>query len=175
MPAIDFTTALGQLLCDGALRDALAADPRAVAARLNLRESDHAALVQLVPADLEFQAGVLIRKRLNLVCRIVPETCQMLGDETWPVFHAYARSHWPARKQSAAHDAQGFCRHVQQHQPDCLCEAEWNRLRFAFSAHRFAIHFIHRQPSRHQSKRGLQLLVRFGRQRWWETIFYLRL
>ena len=175
MPAIDFTTAFGQLLCDGAMRDALATDPRAVAVRLNLRESDRAALAQLVPADLEFQADVLLRKRFNLVRRIVPETCGLLGAESWPVFHAYARTHWPAREQSAAHDAHDFCRHLQQRQPDSLCEAELNRLRFVFSSNRFAFHFIRRPHSCHQTKWALQLLLRFDRQRWRETVFCLRL
>lgn len=175
MPPIDFTTALGQLLCDGALRDALAADPRAVAARLNLCESDCAALAQLVPADLEFQADVLIRKRFNLVRRIVPETCRLLGAETWPVFHAYARTHWLRREQSPAHDAQGFCCHLQQHQSDGLCEAEWNRLRFILSPARFACHFIRRPPARNQTKHAMQLFLRLGRRRWREMIFSLRL
>ena len=175
MPAIDFITALGALLRDGALRDVLAADPRAAAARLNLRESDRAALAQLVPADLEFQADVLLRKRFNLVRRIIPETCRLLGAEMWPAFHAYARVNWPPRERAAAHDAHDFCRHLQRHHPDCVCEAEWNRLRFVHAESRFALHWIRRQPTRHQSKHAVQLLLRLGQRRWREIIFYLRL
>lgn len=171
MPAIDFITAFGRLLRDGVMRDALAVNPRALAAQLNLCESDCAALAQLIPADLEFQACVLIRKRLDIVRRIIPETCRLLGAETWPVFHAYARTRWPSGEPSAAHDAHGFCCHLQQHQPDSLCDAERNRLRFACSQNRFALHFIRRN----QSKSALQLFLRFGPQRWRETTFYFRL
>jgi hypothetical protein len=173
VPSIDFITALGQLLSDGALRDALAADPQAVAARLNLRESDHAALVQLVPADLEFQANVLMRKRFNLVSQYIPETCRSLGAETWPLFQAYARRHGLARESSAASDAHDFCQELRQHRPGGVSQAEWNRLSFAFSQRRFALHLIRRRPARWQSQRALQLFLRLGRQHWREMTFYV--
>lgn len=172
MPPIDFITALGQLLSDGALRDALAADPHAVAARLDLRESDRAALVQLVPADLEFQADVLMRKRLNVVRHIIPETCRALGSETWPLFRAYARHHALARESSAASDAHDFCRDLHQHRPSDLCQGEWNRLRFAFSRRRFALHLIRRRAVRWQSRHALQFFLRLG-QHWREMTFYV--
>lgn len=175
MVAIDFITAFGRLLRDGAMRDAFAANPRALAAQLNLCASDCAALSQLIPADLEFQAGVLIRKRLDSVRRIIPETCRLLGAETWPTFHAYARTSWPPREHSAAHDAHGFCRHLQHHQPNSLCEAELNRLRFVLSQDRFSIHFIRHKGKRNKSQPALQLILRFGRQRWREITFYFRL
>ncbi len=175
MPATDFITALGRLLRDGALRDALAANPRSLAAQLDLCERDWAALEQLIPADLEFQARVLLGKRCDIIRRIIPETCRRLGAETWPVFHAYARTNWPTREPSAAHDAHGFCRHLQQHQPDSLCEAELNRLRFALSQKRFALHFIRRRPPRNQPRPALQLFFRLDRQHWRETTIYCRL
>jgi hypothetical protein len=175
VPATDFITALGRLLRDGALRDALAANPDAVAAQLNLRPGDAAALAQLVPADLEFQARVLLGKRCDLVRRIIPESCRRLGGETWPVFHAYARTNWPTREPSAAHDAHGFCRHLQQHQPDSLCRAELNRLRFALSQKRFALHFIRRRPPHNQPRPALQLFFRLDRRHWRETTIYCRL
>ena len=171
VPAVDFITAFGRLLLDGVMRDALAANPRAMAAQLNLCESDCAALAQLIPADLEFQARVLIRKRLDIVRRIIPETCRLLGTETWMAFHAYARTRWPSGEQSAAHDAHGFCCHLQRHRPDSLCDAERNRLCFAFSQDRFALHFIRRK----QTKSALQFFLRFGPQCWRETTFYFRL
>lgn len=175
MAALDFITAFGRLLRDGAMRDALAANPSALAAQLNLRDGDYAALMQLIPADLEFQAGVLLRKRLDIVCRIVPETCRLLGAETWPVFHAYARTNWPIGEQTAAKDAHGFCRHLKQHRPDFLCEAELNRLRFALSQDRFAFHFIRRKQTRGQTKPALQICLRFKRHLWRETTLYFRL
>ena len=67
MAAIDFITALGRVLQDGALRDAFALDPLALARRLDLRERDQPLFLQLDPADLEFQARVLVRKRFVLV------------------------------------------------------------------------------------------------------------
>lgn len=175
MPATDFINALGRLLRDGALRDALATNPYAVAAHLKLRDGDAAALAQLIPAELEFQAGVLIRKRLDLVCRILPETCRRLGAETWPVYLAYARTCWPKREQSATHDAHGFCRHLQQHQPDCLCPAEVNRLRFAVSSKRFALHIIRRRPPPPRTQPILQLFFRLDQQGWRETTVSFRL
>jgi hypothetical protein len=175
VPAIDFITAFGRLLRDGAMRDALAANPHDLLAQLNLRERDRAALAQIIPADLEFQARVLLRKRFDMVRRIVPETCRLLGAETWPVFHAYARTHWLAPGQSAAHDAHGFCLHLQHHQPDSLCEAELNRLRFTFSQDRFAFHFIGRKLTRNQTKPAFQIILRFNRQRWREIVIYFRL
>lgn len=169
MAAVDFITALGRLLRDGAMRDAFAANPHALTAQLNLRESDCSALARLIPADLEFQARVLLRKRLDIVHRILPETCRLLDVEVWPVFHAYARSSWPANGQSAAHDAYGFCRHLQQHQPNALCVAELNRLHFALSRRRLALHLI----TRNKSKPALQILLRLGRWRWREmTLFF---
>ena len=175
MAAIDFMTVFGRLLRDGAMRDAFAANPHALVAQLNLRESDCAALAQLIPADLEFQACVLIRKRLDIVRRIIPETCRALDAEMWPVFKAYARTTWPTSGQSAAYDAHGFCRHLQQHQPDALCEAELNRLRFALSRCRFALHFIRRECTRNESKPALQVFWRSGQRCWREMTFYFKL
>ncbi len=175
MATVDFITAFGRLLRDGAMRDAFAANPHALAAQLNLRESDCAALAQLIPADLEFQARVLIRKRLDLVQRIIPETCRLLASETWSVFQAYARANWPTSGQSAAHDAHGFCRHLQQHQPDALCKAELNRLRFVLSRRPFGLHFIRRKCTRNESKPALQVFLRFGRRRWREITCYFKL
>ena len=175
MAAVDFITAFGRLLRDGAMRDDFAANPSAVALRLDLTEGDCAALTQLIPADLEFQARILIRKRLDIVHRIIPETCRALDAEAWSVFHAYARTTWPTSGQSAAHDAHGFCRLLQQHQPDALCEVELNRVRFALSRRRFVLHFIHRKSTRNESKPALQVFWRFGQRRWREITFYFKL
>ena len=175
MQAADFITVFGRLLRDGVMRDAFAADARALAAQLNLREQDYEALAQLVPADLEFQANVLLGKRFEVVGRMIPETCRRLGAEAWPVFRAYGRTHWPASEQSATHDAHDFCRHLQQQQPNPNCKAEVNRLRFALSETRFAVHFIARERLGNRATPALQLLFRFRRQRWRETMIYCRL
>ena len=83
---IDFVTALGRVLHDGSLRDAFVADPVAFVRGLGLAEADRDRFLRLVPADLEFQARVLLRKRFVLVRDILPRTCENLGDEAWPEF-----------------------------------------------------------------------------------------
>lgn len=88
--AIDFTTAFGRLLRDGALRDAFARNREITVAAMPVREHDRPALAQLNSEDLEFQATVLLRKRFGEVRRHLPLTIERLGDESWTAFHRYA-------------------------------------------------------------------------------------
>jgi len=90
--AIDFITAFGRLLRDGNLRDVFALNPQHAGRQIYLRESDLPAWLQLDPADVEFQAEVLLRKRLDLVKWFAPETCRRLDKKLWPVFRQFARS-----------------------------------------------------------------------------------
>ncbi|MEO6036632.1 MAG: hypothetical protein ABIQ35_15385 [Verrucomicrobiota bacterium] len=175
MSAIDFITAFGQLLRDGSLRDAFAANPQMVAAQMNLRNDDLPALLQLIPEDLEFQARVLLSKRLDVVRRIVPETCRRLAATEWPAFHAYARSHWPNEADAIGRDAHNFCRHLKQANLQSICQAEWNRLEFAFSERRFAIHHVERRITDNKSKTSFQIFLRTRRPRWHEIRFYFGL
>lgn len=170
MAATDFITALARLLRDGALRDAFAADRRAVARQLELQGADQAAFLRLDPADLEHQAKVLLRKRLDLVREIIPETCRRLGPDEWPAFHAYARQAWPP---DAAADAQAFCEQLRAAKDSRLSVVEWNRMKFASSTRRIALHRVAAPDAVDGSKRSFQILLRTGRRRWRE--FQLRL
>lgn len=172
MAAIDFITVLGRLLRDGALRDAFATNPQAVAAQLDVRASDRAALLDLVPEDLEFQARVLLRKRLDAVRRVIPQTCRGLDAQAWPTFLDYARTTWPSGDDLTARDAFGFCRHLEQRHPGALCEAEWHRLRFALSKQRFAIHRVRWRTKQGKARPALQFFLRPGPSRWREWVIY---
>jgi hypothetical protein len=169
---IDFITALGRLLRDGLLRDAFHADPRAVAAQMDLRESDRDAFVRLNPEDLEFQAGVLIRKRFDTVQKFTPETFRRLGCEAWPRFSKYARSYWPAEKDSITKDAYEFCRNLLHGHQEFLCEAEWNRFQFIFGRRRFAVFCVRGILIRHKRRTVLQVFVRSSA-RWHERLFFM--
>jgi len=171
--AIDFITALGRLLRDGTLRDALANHPHAVAAQLDIRASDRAALLELAPADLEFQACVLLRKRLDAVRRVVPHTCRELDTQAWPTFLLYARTTWPEGANPIAQDACGFCRYLQQRNPGSLCAAEWNRLQFAQSNQRFAMHRVRWRTKQGKPRSALQLLLQPSPAWWREWVIYL--
>src|SRR5258708_6828653 len=92
--ATDFFTAFCRLLRDGKLRDVFAVNPQAAAEQVKLRLADCPAWLQLVPEDVEFQAIVLLRKRLDLVKYFVPETSRQLGEKLWPAFYTYARVSW---------------------------------------------------------------------------------
>lgn len=167
MPALDFITALGRLLHDGALRDAFAADPRGLMQRLGVGEADRAMLLQLSPADLEFQARVLLRKRFDLVRRALPRTCAALGEIAWPEFFQFARSRPAADAKPFGADAVGFCEHVRLTRMGCVCQMERARVRFAGGRRRFAVH-LGRGPVLH-------VFLRRRNARWQEWTLFLRL
>ena len=114
MTEIDFITAFGRLLRDGKLRDLFAASPQAAAVQVRLQRTDWPAWQQLVPADVEFQATVLLRKRLDLVKFFAPETCRRMGGQLWSAFHDFARAGWPAEGSAKISDAFLFCRHLRR-------------------------------------------------------------
>ena len=172
MAAVDFITALGRLLRDGALRDALAAQPRAVAAQLGVLASDRAALLELDQEDLEFQARVLLRKRLDAVRRVIPQTCRQLDTQAWPNFLRYARTTWADGENPTAQDAFGFCRFLEQRNASALCPAEWHRLQFALSKQRFAIHRVRWRTKQGKTRPALQFLLRPAPNRWREWLIY---
>jgi hypothetical protein len=134
--AIDFVTALGRLLRDRALRDAFAADPLATATRLGLRASDQPAFARLIPAELEFQAEVLLRKRFDSVRRVLPNTCRGLSRDGWREFHHYSQATGVASR----NDSHGFCEYLTRTRPAALCPLERNRCRFVRSGRRWAVH-----------------------------------
>jgi hypothetical protein len=172
---IDFITALGRLLRDGTLRDAFAASPEAVATQINLRQSDCPAFLQLVPEDLEFQARILLRKRLEQVRPLLPETVWRLGEHCWPQFLAYALTNWPDDSRAALQDAFQFCQCLRQPHPQWVCPSEWNRLRFALSGKHLSFQVLGRQSIRGKWRPQLQIFFRGRTPRWREWVFHLGL
>ena len=170
MVAIDFVTALGRVLHDGALRDAFAADPAAFVGSLGLEGQDRAMFLRLAPADLEFQARVLLRKRFVLVRDLLPATCENLGADAWPEFARYGRVAAHGGKTQTAEDAFGFSRHLLAHRSQALCPAELNRCRFVQERRRAAFHIA--RPLDHAKRPALQVLCRIGRRRWREWTIY---
>jgi hypothetical protein len=169
----DFITAFARLLRDGKLRDAFAANPQAAARQVHLRAADLPAWLQLIPADVEFQAEVLLRKRLDLVKFFAPETCRQLGEKLWPTFRAFAREHWPPENAAKFSDASQFCERLKQQSPAAVTAAEWNRLRFAFSKRRLAFYAVRMPAARHRARRGLQFFLRGRGRPWREYFFYV--
>lgn len=165
MAAIDFITALGRMLQDGALRDAFATDPLALARRLGLRECDQSVFLQLVPTDLEFQARVLLRKRFDLVRQSLPRTCEELGNATWLEFQRYARMRWPAGEDHVTQDAFAFCQHLLQTRPASLCPLEWNRVQFVHGQRRLIVRWVKTMP-------GVQAFLRLPSGRWHEWLVW---
>jgi len=172
---IDFITALGRLLRDGNLRDAYAAQPDTVAARLDLRPEDRPAFRQLVPEDVEFQARILLRKRFDLVRRFLPDTERRLGEKAWPLFLDYARVNWPAEPRVVLRDAFQFCQRLREQQPSLVCQSEWNRLRFALSEKSFAIHWQLRGEAGGTVRPRVQIFYRGRSRRWREFGIMVRL
>lgn len=172
MAAIDFITALGRLLQDGALRDAFSKDRHALAERMNVADTDRTLFLQLVPADLEFQARVLLRKRFDLVRQRLPGTCQELdrggANASWEEFQSYGRTQMPTAKDPGAEDILGFCRHLQTSHPQALCPEEFNRVHFAYSHRPGALHLVKRMLVRGRRHGGLQIFLRYPSGRWHE-------
>ena len=169
MAELDFITAFARLLRDGPLRDAWAADPLTVTRQIGLAPLEWPAWLQLVPAQVEAQADVLLRKRLDLVRRQMPATCRNLESQLWSHFRAYARACWPPAQASAGWDAREFCRRLHDQQPNLVNQVEWHRLDFRQSQRKVAIHIVGLTFSRKRARPGVQLLWRkSGRCReWW--------
>ena len=175
MSAIDFQLAFGRLLRDGRLRDRFASEPALAASLLGVTAASAEILRALNGADLEFQARVLLRKRSELVQRLMPRTFAALDVRAWPVFLAYARTFWPEEPNAALRDAAGFCRHLERTEPGVLSDTERNRMRFALTRGRLAIHFVRDLPIRGRLRRGLQTLLRLRGDRLDERGLYLGL
>lgn len=175
MAEIDFITAFARLLRDGTLRDQFAEDALAAAKNIQLRLTDYPAWQQLVSADVEFQADVLLRKRLDAVKTFAPATCRRLGDTLWPVFREFARHHWPGEEDEKFLDAHQFCRALKQKQPDAVAGWEWNRFKFALSKSHVAFFLVKIPLAKNKSRRGIQLLTRNRSGRGREFFIYLGL
>lgn len=173
--ATDFITAFGRLLLDGNLRDMFAVNPQAAAEKVQLRPVDCPTWLRLVPEDVEFQANILLRKRLDLVKFFTPETCRQLGEKLWVAFRDYARVNWPPDGSAKISDSFHFCHHLKKQIPEVVVAAEWNRLDFAFSKQKTALHWIHTSAPNGSARRGLQFFFRGKDKRWLEFFFHLGL
>ncbi|MCX6954737.1 MAG: hypothetical protein NTV51_21485 [Verrucomicrobia bacterium] len=155
------------------MRDAFAVHAEAVAAEMNVRTGDRDSFLQLIPADLEFQATILLRKRFELVKRALPRTCRDLGEQAWPEFQRYARACWPSGARVIAQDALGFCAHLHPARNGVVCPLERQRARFVSESNRFAIRYV-RTPRMTGTVRGaLHVFVRHSPSRWHEWLLYV--
>lgn len=171
MHSIDFTTGLALLLRDGARRDQFRENARSVADEVNLRPEDRAAFVTLSPTELDTQADVLLRKRLDRVKRLVPQLCERLGSNLWKHFQAYARNQW---YDDGRRDALHFCDHLRLQDAQTVQNAELNRLRFLLGSRRLRVHFV-RDLGVGIGRCGLQIFRRVGQAGVCETRLYLAL
>ncbi len=120
---------------------------------LRVNEGDRPAVEALDAGEVEAQATVLLRKRLDAIRRWLPATLKTLEERAWPTFAAYARVGWPA---SPAEDARDFGRHLLRAIPAEVNNRELHRAEFAASGRRIAFRLLPRQGA-------LQLLFRSGR------------
>jgi len=172
---IDFITALARLLRDADLRAAFEVNPAAVLDQLGVTDAARAALGDLEPLELESQAQVLLRKRLETVRFLLPFTCASLGEKAWPAFASYGRTCWPSMPFMELRDADGFCASLKGTFPAAICASEWNRVRFALGKTRLAVYLVRDLPIGNRRRCGLQLLVREKRFSWHELQIYIAL
>jgi hypothetical protein len=164
---IDFTTALGALLRDGARRDSFRADAAGTAEQLNVCAEDRPALLTLCPAELEAQADVLLRKRLDRVKRLAPELCAALGARLWPWFRTYARVEW---QEDGCRDALRFIEHVRRCHGVAAARGECNRLGFRAGRSRIRIDWVRGLGAKARGRGGIQVLYRCADgavREWW--------
>jgi hypothetical protein len=155
MPA-DFTTVLGRLLADPALRAELRRDPGAVARAL---DADAAALHEIEIDDLERQAETLLDKRFHEVAKLLPLTVAGLGAAAPEVFREHALGHWPEGHRRHAADASAFGRFLEGRGLP-RSASELHRLRFAMGTGRLSLGFVADAWVGGRPRRALQLLYR---------------
>jgi hypothetical protein len=166
---IDFTTALGRLLRDDALRAKFSSDPAAVATELGVSRHDYEAFVALSANQIERQALALLQKRYHDVRKFARVTCNRLGTTAWSTFVVYAQSHWPTGHNRHLRDALAFCERTVNR-----CGCELNRLQFALGKRRFAFHPVKDLPINARLHPALQILSRSRRGNITERAIFLR-
>jgi hypothetical protein len=171
--ATDFITIFGRLLHDGRLRDDFASEPAIFSRQFGLDEADQDALMRLSPADLEFQASILLRKRFEQIMNFMPHTTSLMGDGAWPMFLTYGRATLLKGTPGALDDAARYCRHCANTFPGSVSQGELNRLNFAVENRRLAVHLVRDLQLRGRGRSGFQIFVRTGFNRWREMILYL--
>jgi len=159
--ADDFATALARLLQDGALRDRFALDPRGVSSEMGLSEEDSYALSALPPGDLEYQAEILLGKRLETLRPFLSRTLTALGEDAFPVFRLYARKNRPAGLFcQQRYDALAFVEFLTAQRPWAVSLADLRRLRFLQGYRHLALHFLDDEEIRGRRRHGLRIFFR---------------
>lgn len=166
--APDFTSLLGRLLSDAALRAELSADPLALSRRLRLSAETSALLAQLDPAQLEAQAALLLGKRLHEARKLLPHSFRRLEQELGcaalsTLFNAYAGQHWPADHRRHIEDALNLGALLASHPiralQRMLDRSEYNRLRFSVERRNFMLGLV-QIDERGKHSYAIQLLYR---------------
>jgi hypothetical protein len=165
----DFITAFGRLLRDGPLRDAFRREPQCALELLDVEPSGRTALLAIDPADLEFQAEVLLCKRFESVSRVIPLTIANAGPRAWRWFAEYSRACWPAGENPGLEDARGFCSYLDGRSPSLVCASERNRVRFTTGTALAAVHIVPDLLLRNRRRHGLQIFLRRSDGRWREV------
>jgi hypothetical protein len=175
VPKIDSITALGRLLRDGLLRDVYAAQPAQTIQTLDVAESERIALLNLCPKELEAQAQVLLRKRFEIVSKLIPQTCANLGNHAWPLFAEYARSSWPSGAAAVVMDADQFCRFLVPARQLSVSRSEKNRINFCLGKKKMAVHSATDLLIRNRPRKGIQVFLRRNPSTWSEYVIYFAL
>lgn len=173
MSSPDAITVTAWLLRDGRLRDAFAADRKAMVATWGLDPEVRRLVEDLDPQQLETQAVVLLRKRFHRVRRVLPITTRRLAGEAWVWFQRYARFCWPMDDTSAVTDAEAFCAFLQQRYPAGISTAEVNRLQACAASCWIRIRWAKDLPVAKIDRRGVQVFVRGLRgnlHEWWVIV-----
>jgi len=154
----DLTTALGALLADRSLREALRRDRSEAARRLQVSEAD---LGGIDPEVLELQAEALIEKRRHEVSKRLPRTMTLLGDRASGLFREYAEGFWPEGHRRHGVDAARFGGILAERGLP-LCQSEWNRERFHAGTAPLSIRYARDAWAGGRPRPSLELFVRVG-------------
>jgi hypothetical protein len=160
LPDIDFTTALGRLLSDAALRREYFEDPMTVAQRICVNPSHLHAFINLDRDALDLQARALIEKRYYEASNFLPVTINRLGERATTLFFELAEEKWHTDHRRHLKDAVMFCEYLSRNYPTQLCTAEFNWLRFLLVGKRWAVHLVRQFPDGQRQRPALQLLFR---------------
>ena len=154
----DLTTALGALLADRALREALRRDRSEAARRLQISEAD---LEDIDPEVLELQAESLIDKRRHEVSKRLPRTMALLAGRGPELFRDYAGGYWPEGHRRHGVDAARFGGFLAERGLP-LCRSEWNRAKFHAGTASVSVRYARDAWAGGRPRRALELFFRVG-------------
>ena len=166
MGEIDFITALGRLLHDVRLRDAFRKDRVRTVEKLNVSATDRETIDGLALEEVEFQARILLKKRLNAIQRRLPTTCERLGYRLWTTFVDYSGK--VSSQGNPTEDACRFAEYVAMAVPAAKCPSEVNRWQFAAGRALFSVRFTRDAGTSMFGGSALQVFVRWRDDKWRE-------